>query len=90
MLLRVLLSAALVACVVTHVLTPSLLTISHRKPIRASSTCGEHNGQPINEVYCSLTGSTQYSPLNYYSYQEDTTNSLPLAELRQEREAFIQ
>ncbi|KIH68862.1 hypothetical protein ANCDUO_00795 [Ancylostoma duodenale] len=56
MLLRVLLSAALVAVAVTQVLTPSLLTISHRKPIRASSTCGEHNGQPINEVYCSLTG----------------------------------
>ncbi|EYC06964.1 hypothetical protein Y032_0073g800 [Ancylostoma ceylanicum] len=90
MLLRVLLAAALVAVAVTQVLTPSLLTISHRKPIRASSTCGEHNGQPINEVYCSLTGSTQYSPLNYYSYQEDTTNPFPFNELRQEREAFIQ
>ncbi|VDM61018.1 unnamed protein product [Angiostrongylus costaricensis] len=73
-----------------QVLTPSLLTISHRKPIRASSTCGEHNGQPINEVYCSLTGSTQYSPLNYYSYQEDSNSPFPFTELRQEREAFVQ
>ncbi|VDP23543.1 unnamed protein product, partial [Heligmosomoides polygyrus] len=86
----VLLPAALWTLTAAQVLTPSLLTISHRKPIRASSTCGEHNGQPINEVYCSLTGSTQYSPLNYYSYQEDTTNPLPFSEMRQEREAFIQ
>ncbi|PIO76567.1 hypothetical protein TELCIR_01350 [Teladorsagia circumcincta] len=52
----VLLLAALWTMTAAQVLTPSLLTISHRKPIRASSTCGEHNGQPINEVYCSLTG----------------------------------
>ncbi|VDK81650.1 unnamed protein product [Cylicostephanus goldi] len=71
-------------------LRPSLLTISHRKPIRASSTCGEHNGQPINEVYCSLTGSTQYSPLNEYSYQDDTAHPLAYSEMRQEREAFVQ
>ncbi|PIO66985.1 laminin EGF-like protein [Teladorsagia circumcincta] len=86
----VLLFAALWTMTAAQVLTPSLLTISHRKPIRASSTCGEHNGQPINEVYCSLTGSTQYSPLNYYSYQDDPTNPLAYREMRQEREAFIQ
>ncbi|XGW07796.1 hypothetical protein V3C99_010722 [Haemonchus contortus] len=85
-----LLLAALWTVTTAQVLTPSLLTISHRKPIRASSTCGEHNGQPINEVYCSLTGSTQYSPLNYYSYQDDTTHPLAYREMRQEREAFIQ
>ncbi|VDO27999.1 unnamed protein product [Haemonchus placei] len=77
-----LLLAALWTVTTAQVLTPSLLTISHRKPIRASSTCGEHNGQPINEVYCSLTGSTQYSPLNYYSYQDDTTHPLAYREMQ--------
>ncbi|ULT96990.1 hypothetical protein L3Y34_005063 [Caenorhabditis briggsae] len=54
-----------------QVLTPSQITISHRKPIRATSTCGEIQGQPVNEIYCSLTGSSAYNPVNPYSYQND-------------------
>ncbi|CAD6197231.1 unnamed protein product [Caenorhabditis auriculariae] len=74
-----------------QVLTPSQITISHRKPIVATSTCGEINGQPINEVYCSLTGSTQYTPLTSYSYQEeDETHGMMMQELRNPREAFVQ
>lgn len=40
----------------SQVLTPSQITISHRKPITATSTCGEIQGQPVTEIYCSLTG----------------------------------
>ncbi|EGT43369.1 hypothetical protein CAEBREN_17090 [Caenorhabditis brenneri] len=60
----------------SQVLTPSQITISHRKPIHATSTCGEIQGQPVTEIYCSLTGSSQYTPLNSYSYQEDDQQKL--------------
>ncbi|CAI2351123.1 unnamed protein product [Caenorhabditis sp. 36 PRJEB53466] len=66
-----LLGVLLVSCTYSQVLTPSQITISHRKPITATSTCGEIQGQSVNEIYCSLTGSSQYTPLNSYSYQED-------------------
>ena len=51
----------LAACVLQtwaqiQVLTPSQMTISHKKPITATATCGEINGQPIKEAYCSIAG----------------------------------
>ncbi|CAI5448656.1 unnamed protein product [Caenorhabditis angaria] len=76
-------------CIKTQVLTPSQITISHRKPIQATSTCGEINGQSVNEVYCSLTGSSQYTPLSSYSYKEDEQYD-SMQELRNQREAFVQ
>uniref|UniRef100_A0A8R1I6V3 Laminin-like protein epi-1 n=2 Tax=Caenorhabditis japonica TaxID=281687 RepID=A0A8R1I6V3_CAEJA len=66
-----LVTTLLVSLTYSQVLTPSQITISHRKPITATSTCGEIKGSPIKEVYCSLTGSSQYTPLSSYSYQEN-------------------
>ncbi|CAJ0953978.1 unnamed protein product, partial [Mesorhabditis belari] len=86
----VLLLAALTCAGDAHVLTPSQVTISLKKPIKATSTCGEINGMPINEVYCSLASSMQYSPLNQYSYSENqNVQDSIYAELRSPRESKI-
>ncbi|PAV91610.1 hypothetical protein WR25_08453 isoform F [Diploscapter pachys] len=83
---------ALLAPTQSQVLTPSQILISHRKPIHSSATCGEINGQPIREIYCSLTGSSQYTPLSSYSYKDepDSPNFDALQEARSPRELFIQ
>ncbi|CAJ0584396.1 unnamed protein product, partial [Mesorhabditis spiculigera] len=74
-----------------QVLTPSQVTISLNKPIKATSTCGEINGNPINEVYCSLASSMQYTPLNQYSYSERSQSEQKnlFQELRAPRESQI-
>ncbi|KAF8358536.1 epi-1, partial [Pristionchus pacificus] len=90
MILRLLLLAACWHESLTQVLTPSQVTISYHKPITATATCGEINGQPINEMYCSLAGSTQYTPINQYSYHVEDHNQGAYQEMRREREAFVQ
>ncbi|CAI4221509.1 unnamed protein product [Auanema sp. JU1783] len=73
-----------------HVLAPIQITISHRKPIVATSTCGEVNGQPIKEVFCSLAGSNQYSPYSQYSYKDDQKSDNDIIqEMRNPREAMF-
>ncbi|KHJ40541.1 hypothetical protein D918_09431 [Trichuris suis] len=62
----------------SQVLNPPYFNLAEAKKITVTSTCGEQNGRPIRELYCSLAGATRYSPYEgYYSYNyEDDLVSL--------------
>ncbi|GMR41651.1 hypothetical protein PMAYCL1PPCAC_11846, partial [Pristionchus mayeri] len=74
----------------SQVLTPAQVTISYHKPITATATCGEINGQPISEMYCSLAGASGYTPVNQYTYHVEDNNLSVYQEMRRERELFVQ
>jgi hypothetical protein len=88
----------------TQVLEPPDINLALHRRIVATSTCGELNGVPINELYCSLggklfsvvsicihIGANQYSPVNQYSYRVDDVASEDMyAELRVEKNSFVQ
>ncbi|CAD5221244.1 unnamed protein product [Bursaphelenchus xylophilus] len=50
------------------VLVPPSKNLALGRHITASSTCGEVNGVPIKELYCTIAGAQPYSPHNQYSY----------------------
>ncbi|CAD5215290.1 unnamed protein product [Bursaphelenchus okinawaensis] len=50
------------------VLVPPSKNLALGRHITASSTCGESNGVPIQELYCTIAGALPYSPHNPYSY----------------------
>uniref|UniRef100_A0A915EV46 Uncharacterized protein n=1 Tax=Ditylenchus dipsaci TaxID=166011 RepID=A0A915EV46_9BILA len=51
------------------VLTPPNRNLAHGRKIEATFTCGEVNGQPISEMYCTIAGASPYTPHNQYSYR---------------------
>uniref|UniRef100_A0A914DA49 Laminin N-terminal domain-containing protein n=1 Tax=Acrobeloides nanus TaxID=290746 RepID=A0A914DA49_9BILA len=83
-----LLAVASYAYSITVLLPPTKNLASGRK-IVATSTCGEINGQPIREMYCTIAGSSPYTPHNQYSYSMEEDNGRT-RELRMEKQSFVQ
>ncbi|VDK75274.1 unnamed protein product [Litomosoides sigmodontis] len=73
-----------------QVLVPPYTNLALDRKIEASSTCGEVNGQPIKEIFCQIAGSSQYTPLNQYSYSTGEDEVSVFAELRMEKQSFVQ
>jgi hypothetical protein len=72
------------------VLVPPNRNLALGRKIHSSFTCGEVNGQPIREMYCTIAASA-YTPHNQYSYSmadEDGTN--PYRQARMEKQSFLQ
>ncbi|KAI1731321.1 laminin EGF domain-containing protein [Ditylenchus destructor] len=59
-------SFATVRCVV---LTPPNWDLAHGRRIEATYTCGEVNGRPVKEMYCTIAGASPYTPYSQYSYR---------------------
>ncbi|VDP12271.1 unnamed protein product [Onchocerca flexuosa] len=73
-----------------QVLVPPYTNLALGRKIEASSTCGELNGQPIKEIFCQIAGSSQYTPLNQYSYSTGEDDVSVFAELKMEKQSFVQ
>ncbi|KAM3726093.1 Laminin-like protein [Dirofilaria immitis] len=73
-----------------QVLVPPYTNLALDRKIEASSTCGELNGQPIKEIFCQIAGSSQYTPLNQYSYSTAEDGVSVFAELKMEKQSFVQ
>ncbi|KAL3982290.1 Laminin EGF-like (Domains III and V) family protein [Acanthocheilonema viteae] len=73
-----------------QVLVPPYTNLALDRKIEASSTCGELNGQPIKEIFCQIAGSSQYTPLNQYSYSTGEDEVSVFAELKMEKQSFVQ
>ncbi|KAK0397427.1 hypothetical protein QR680_002123 [Steinernema hermaphroditum] len=73
----------------TKVLFPRTINVAHKRPITASSTCGEVNGQAIREKYCNIAGSSDYVPYDMTSTSmiEDTSS---IREFRAKKQTFVQ
>lgn len=65
-LLSLLLAAAGPRDGLAVLVTPSK-NLALGRPIVASSTCGEANGQPIQELFCTIAGASPYNPHDPYS-----------------------
>ncbi|VDN17741.1 unnamed protein product [Gongylonema pulchrum] len=92
MLATALLLSVAAKCGVTwgQVLVPPYTNLALGRKIEASSTCGELNGQPIKEIFCQIAGSSQYTPLNQYSYSTGEDGFTVFAELKMEKQSFVQ
>uniref|UniRef100_A0A915PQH1 Laminin subunit alpha n=1 Tax=Setaria digitata TaxID=48799 RepID=A0A915PQH1_9BILA len=73
-----------------QVLVPPYTNLALGRRIEASATCGEFNGQPIKEIFCQIAGSSQYTPLNQYSYSTAEDGVSVFAELKMEKQSFVQ
>ncbi|KAL3115246.1 hypothetical protein niasHT_010876 [Heterodera trifolii] len=72
-------------------LTPPSFNVAEGRKVTASSTCGEVNGRPIREVYCTIAGANPYTPYNQYTtYQTDNRHQSRFREMRTEASSFIQ
>jgi hypothetical protein len=63
------------------ILVPPNRNLAAGRNIQATSTCGEVNGQPIREMFCTIAGADPYSSRSPYSYSM-LTQSRPLQEMR--------
>uniref|UniRef100_A0A0N4ZLJ9 Laminin subunit alpha n=1 Tax=Parastrongyloides trichosuri TaxID=131310 RepID=A0A0N4ZLJ9_PARTI len=52
---------------ITAFLEPPQFNLAKHKKITATSTCGERNGQPYREIYCSLASSFPYTPYQQFT-----------------------
>ncbi|TMS36985.1 hypothetical protein L596_004022 [Steinernema carpocapsae] len=63
------------------------MNIAYGRPVTASSTCGEVNGQPIREKYCNIAGSSDYVPDDSQPIMEDPSM---IREARAKKQTFVQ
>uniref|UniRef100_A0A1I8EZU5 Uncharacterized protein n=3 Tax=Wuchereria bancrofti TaxID=6293 RepID=A0A1I8EZU5_WUCBA len=85
-----LIAAAKTGFIWGQVLVPPYTNLALDRKIEASSTCGELNGQPMKEIFCQIAGSSQYTPLNQYSYSTGEDGVSVFAELKMEKQSFVQ
>ncbi|VDM96599.1 unnamed protein product [Thelazia callipaeda] len=90
LLLLLLLVAVEANLIKGQVLVPPYTNLALGRKIEASSTCGEITGQPIKEIYCQIAGSSQYNPLNQYSYSTGEDGISVFAELKMGKQSFVQ
>uniref|UniRef100_A0A1I7Z4Z2 Laminin N-terminal domain-containing protein n=1 Tax=Steinernema glaseri TaxID=37863 RepID=A0A1I7Z4Z2_9BILA len=64
----------------TKVLYPPTLNVAYKRPITASATCGEVNGQPFAESYCSIAGSSEYVKNDKDMYEDSNFRELSKGE----------
>lgn len=50
------------------ILVPPNRNLAAGRNVTATSTCGEVNGQPIREMFCTIAGADPYSSKSPYSY----------------------
>ncbi|EJW74267.1 hypothetical protein WUBG_14825 [Wuchereria bancrofti] len=82
-----LIAAAKTGFIWGQVLVPPYTNLALDRKIEASSTCGELNGQPMKEIFCQIAGSSQYTPLNQYSYSTGEDGVSVFAELKMEKQS---
>ncbi|KAI6239109.1 Laminin alpha [Aphelenchoides fujianensis] len=73
----------------SSVLVPPSKNLAANRKIVATSTCGEANGQPFQEMYCTIAGADPYSSRSPYSYSL-TSQQRQAQELRSAGHSFVQ